>query len=122
MYRDCIAAGLRTTAGSHYITFKAVRQNDASDGYEMGIDSFSISPSGCSREGEEAVVYADSGDTKLNENMSDYGSWSGDRHLEYQATAENDYISFSFYYDEWIETNFATCSKSNVLSEYSNRT
>lgn len=110
------------SAGDHYITFTVSDKNALSTGYELGIDSFRISPSGCSREAEEAAIYGDSGASKVNEEMSGWGSWSGNRHLEYQATGVDDYISLSFYYDQWLETNFATSLPSFTLVEYDNRT
>lgn len=110
------------SAGDHYITFTASDKNVLSTGYKLGIDSFCISPSGCSIEAEEAAVYGDNGASKVNEEMSGWGSWSGNRQLEYQATGVDDYISLSFYYDQWIETNFATSLPSFTLVEYDNKT
>jgi Tfp pilus assembly protein PilV len=108
--------------GDHYITFTVEDKNASSSGYRLGVDSFCISPSGCSREAEEATVYEDTGASKVNEDMSGWGSWSGNRQLEYQATAVDDYIELSFYYDQWIETNFATSLPSFAVLEYDNKT
>ncbi|MEA3369074.1 MAG: hypothetical protein U9Q24_01785 [Candidatus Ratteibacteria bacterium] len=104
------------TAGEHYVTFAV--EGTSQTGYKLGIDSFRLSPCGCSREAEEAVVHNDSGKSKTNEDMVSYGSWSGNRHLEYQAADETDYLSLKFYYDEWIETNFHRCSPSKTLIDY----
>ena len=105
------------TAGEHYITFMVTGTSQS--GYKFGIDSFRLSPCGCSREAEESVIHSDSEKVKINEEMTNYGSWSGNRHLEYQADDETDYVSLKFYYDEWIETNFHRCSPSNTLIDYS---
>jgi hypothetical protein len=109
-------------SGDHYITFTVIGKNSLSTGYRVGIDSFSITPSGCSIEAEEEAISDDGGGSKVNEDMSGYGSWNGNRQLEYQAADVTDYISFSFYYDKWIETNFATASPSNTFIEYGART
>ena len=105
------------TAGEHYITFMVTGTSQS--GYKFGIDSFRLSPCGCSREAEECVIHSDSEKVKTNESMTNYGSWSGNRHLEYQAAQEPDFISLEFYYDEWIETNFHRCSPSKTLIDYS---
>ena len=105
------------TAGEHYITLMVTGTSQS--GYKFGIDSFRLSPCGCSREAEESVIHSDSEKVKINEEMTNYGSWSGNRHLEYQADDETDYVSLKFYYDEWIETNFHRCSPSNTLINYS---
>jgi len=110
------------SAGDHYITFAATDKNSSSTGYKIGVDSFSVSPSGCAREAEETPVYGDGGASKVNEEMVAYGSWSGNRQLEYQAAGAGDYIAFSFYYDQWLETNFATSLPSYTVVEYDNRT
>jgi hypothetical protein len=110
------------TAGDHYITFAVTDKNSSSIGYKVGVDSFSVSPSGCAREAEETPVYGDSGAGKVNEEMVAYGSWSGNKQLEYQAAAVDDYMSLSFYYDQWLETNFATSLPSSTIVEYDNRT
>ena len=104
------------TAGEHYITFMVTGTSQS--GYKFGIDSFRLSPCGCSREAEECVIHSDSEKVKINENMTNYGSWSGNRHLEYQANQEPDFISLKFYYDEWIETNFHRCSPSKTMIDY----
>jgi hypothetical protein len=110
------------SGGEHLITFTAVGKNASSTGYGIGIDCFGVAPSGCLREAELSSVYADGGGSKLNEDMSAYGSWSGNRHLEYQAGHTGDYVSLIFYYDQWLEANFATCSPDYTFVEYSSRT
>jgi len=106
------------TAGEHYITFQLAGTSHG--GYELGLDSFAFSPSGCHREAEECPVHSDSGKTKINEDMVSCGSWNANRHLEYQSNQEDDFISLNFYYDEWIETNFHRCSPAKTLIDYSN--
>lgn len=109
--------------GAHYIGFSVTGKNQLSTGYRLGVDSFSIAPSGCEKEAEEATVHSsDAGRNVTDEDMSAYGSWSGNRHVEYQASGINDQISLDFEYDQWQETNFATCSPYNTFIEYDNRT
>lgn len=108
--------------GNHVLRFTAEGQNASSSGFQMGIDSFIVSPSGCVIEAEEASISSSSGQTAVNEEMITYGVWNGNRHLEFRAAAPDDFIELDFYYDQWIETNFATCSPHNVRIQYSNRT
>ncbi|MCM8782478.1 MAG: hypothetical protein NC828_05460, partial [Candidatus Omnitrophica bacterium] len=111
------------TGGGHTITFTVVGKNTSSTGYKFGVDCFSITPSGCQQEGEEATVNSDSGKLKINEDMTANGSWNGNRQLEYEAdTVGTDFLTFDFYYDQWIETNFTTCLPTNTRIEYDNRT
>ena len=107
--------------GDHEITFTAVGKNpSATVDYKIGVDNFSIDPSGGEREGEEATVSACVG-TNTNEDMSAFGVWSGNRHLEFEPMGLNDYMTLDFYYDQWIETNFGSCMTGNICVEYSRR-
>ncbi len=114
--------------GDHQIKFMITDKNDASSGYKMGVDSFSITPSGCAREGEETNVHALGTGTETVQDVSAYGNWSGDRHLEYAPTGAppppgTGYITYDFYNDEWIDTNFSMPMTATATSvEYSNRT
>jgi len=107
--------------GSHEITFTAVDKNPlATNDYKIGVDLFSIDPSAGEREGEEATVSACVG-TNINEDMTAFGVWSGNRHLEFEPLSVNDYITLDFYYDQWIETNFESCMTGDTYVEYSRR-
>ena len=121
--------------GGHVITFNIIGTNALSTGsrYGLGIDSFSITPSGCAQEAEEAVVVTDYlGSAPVIQDMSTSGNWSGNRYLEYQATGDTDHLSLNFYYDKWIETNFSSSLPyslqtndivdNTVVVEYSRRT
>lgn len=113
---------VRMASGEHYITFTITGKNSLSSGYEIGIDSFAITPSGCTREAEESAIYDSDSSSTANEEMLSYGSWSGNRQLEYQSSDVSDYVSFSFNYDEWLETNFASSSPNLTAIEYGART
>lgn len=119
---------IRLAGGNHYITFTVEDKNPSSTGYGLGIDSFSVTPSGCVREAEEADVRDYDGFAPVPEEMSAYGNWSGNWQLEYRASGVGNHVSLNFYYDKWIETNFADSlpsssgSSSTTVVEYSART
>ncbi len=116
----------------HTISFKTTGQNTASSSFGLGVDLFRITPSGSDREGEDYTflkhpdnsvgVSATSGDTTTREDMSSYGSWSGDHHLEYEANGVDDYITLRFYNDAWRESNFDSGTSDLVVAELSART
>ena len=117
-------------AAPHTITFQLEGKNPASSGYKLGIDCFSIVPSGCQREAEEASVNAHGGGAIAYPDMQAYGNWNGNYQLEYtpglgHTTSGSDYITLNFDYDACIETNFSTADMLNysgLAFEYSNRT
>ena len=119
-------------AGYHTISFKTTRKNAASSNYGTGVDLFRITPSGSDREGEDYTflkhpdnsvgITATSGDSVTRENMSSYGSWSGDYHLDYAANGVGDYITLRFYNDAWRESNFDSGTSDLVVAELSART
>ncbi len=108
---------LQISAGNHTVRFEITGKNASSSGYRMGIDKIILTPSGGSQEGESLTVSADSGKTKVVEDMSVYpssGSWSGNYQLEYQSSAVGDFVTFQTYYDQWREGNFNNMTHSNT--------
>jgi len=104
---------VRLEPGNHTFRFEAVDQNVSSTGFAMGIDTFSITPSGCVRETEFHIPpFASSGDSVSKVYAE---GWSGDNYLEFSADALNDYIAFQVYYDLWRETNFDNSIKENTV-------
>ena len=115
---------IRLAPGPHTLTFNVIGKNSSPSctGYRLGIDSFSVTPSGCQVEAEEAPIKTDSGKAKVDEDMSAYGSWNSNRQFEYRATGVGDFISFDFYYDGWKETNFEYSLPYYTLREYGSMT
>ncbi len=114
--------------GYHTITFKVTDDNDGAEAF--GIDSFSVTPSGSTREAEDYIslthldgsagVSASSGDTITKEDMIADGVWGGNYQLDYNADAIDDYITLRFYYDLWRETNFNQGSLDSLEVKFSN--
>jgi type II secretory pathway pseudopilin PulG len=108
---------VQISAGNHTVRFEVTGKNALSSGYRMGIDKIALTPSGGSQEAESLTISADSGKTKVIEDMSPYpssGSWSGNYQREYQSSAVSDYITFQTYYDQWLEGNFNSMTHSNT--------
>lgn len=106
---------VRLSAGDHQIRFQVTGRNDASSGYEMGIDTVSLTPSGGIQEAEVLTVTADTGDPSTIEDMSGVGFWSGNHHREYRSNTIGDYVEFETYYDQWLESNFYSMTHSNTV-------
>ncbi|MGB2705419.1 MAG: prepilin-type N-terminal cleavage/methylation domain-containing protein [Candidatus Omnitrophota bacterium] len=105
---------IRLDPGNHSLRFEVTGQNASSLGYEIGIDTLSITPSGCKREAEVCAVSATSGDTASIESLPAVG-WSGNMYREYRSDAIGDHITFSLYYDEWLECNFDNSIRENTI-------
>lgn len=105
---DFISFGsLVLTPGEHTFRFEVTGKNTSSADYHIGIDALVLSPSGGKREAEEMLPpAASSGESADNVDLSAVGSWSGYAHLLFHANQVGDYIEFTLYHDEWIETNF----------------
>lgn len=100
-------------SGEHDISFIITGKNPSSSGYKMGIDSFSIAPSGCQREAEVYLPpQASSGQTASKTYES---GWGGDNFASYASSAVGDYITFRAYYDMWVESNFENSTRDNVI-------
>lgn len=98
---------VKLAAGEHDIRFQVTGKNENNtdpNGYGIGIDYFSVTPSGCNREAEYYYPgYYTTGDTVTKEYLS---GWGGNYALSYSANAVGDYITLRFYYDAWLECNF----------------
>jgi len=107
----------RLTPGNHTIRFEVTDKNASSSGYQLGIDTLYLTPSGGN--GQEAEVFippnASSGDTVAKEDLSAYGSvWGGNHQLAYSANAVADYVTIQLNYDQWVESNFSNFSRNKV--------
>ena len=108
----------RLTPGSHTIRFEVTDKNASSSGYQLGIDTLYLTPSGGSGQEVEAFipVNASSGDTVTKEDLSAYGLnlWGGNHQLAYSANAVGDYVTIQLNYDQWVESNFLNFSRNKV--------
>ena len=100
-------------AGNHDITFTITSKNASSSGFGLGVDAFSIAPSGGMREAEIYLPpFASSGDTASKTYVV---GWSGDNFLDFSSNAVNDYVTLRFYYDMWQESNFDNAILDNLI-------
>ena len=110
---DNIAFGsVRLEAGTHTFKFDMVGKNAASTGYGLGIDTISISPSGCRREGETCAVNSSSGGTVSTNYQA---GWSGNNYLEFAGFVSGAYLILDLYYDLWRESNFENSIRDNTI-------
>lgn len=105
--------------GSHAFKFTVSGKNTNSVGYQVGVDTLTVSPCGAEREGEAQLPA--SGQTGATA-VANYpaGSWSGNSQLLFPATGSNATFTLTMDNDRWEETNFrgegALCDK--TLVEY----
>lgn len=110
-------------SGTHTLRFEIVGKNPLATNYNIGIDCFSLTPSGGIRESDAYIPpTASSGKTVTIEDMSAYGNYSGNNQIRYNSTAIGDYITFLPYYDSWVESNFTDFILSNVARDSVNPT
>lgn len=105
-------------AGSHLVKFNVIGKNAASSGYKIGVDTLTASACGVEREGEAQLPpSSQSGATAASEYMAQ-GSWSGNYHLSFPASAVGANFTLNIDNDRWEETNFrgqgALCTKTIV--------
>lgn len=93
--------------GTHYLEFTVVGRNPSSTGYNLGLDTLIMSPSGLPREAEAQTVHSQSANTSHDIEYMPMGNWSGNHHFMFNANGEGDFFTFSMPSDCWIETNFA---------------
>lgn len=106
------------TPGNHDFRFEVT--GTSGGGFGFGIDSISISPSGCDREGEFyvggvdplSVATTDSGAALTNQPQL---GWSGNAYLDYASAGVGDFVNLNLYYDIWRETNFQNGVRNNVI-------
>jgi len=93
----------------HEFKFTVVSKNSASSGYDFGIDLLTINPSGCEREAE---YYTVTGMSEVNAT-----GWSGNYYAEHSSTGVGDEVTYSLYYDAYMETNFYNTVRDNIVLE-----
>jgi type II secretory pathway pseudopilin PulG len=92
--------------GAHTFQFKVSGKNPASSGYNVGIDQLVVSPSYGEREAEAQLpVAAQSGASAVSQYVAN-GSWKGNHHLYFPATAPGNSFTLKMGNDRWEETNF----------------
>ena len=103
---------IRLVSGYHTIKFQVTGQNSSSTGYGIGVDAFSISPSGGLREAEIFIPpFASSGETASKVFVE---GWSGNNFMNYTSNGVGDYVTLRFYYDMWHESNFENSTRDNT--------
>jgi prepilin-type N-terminal cleavage/methylation domain-containing protein len=107
------------TPGSHSYRFNVVSKNPSSSGYKLGLDALNASPSGGRREVEKQTIATSSGATPVSELMTN-GTWSGNAHLSFPATATGHYFTINMENDRWEDENFGGvgASPNNTIVEF----
>ncbi|MFH0907457.1 MAG: prepilin-type N-terminal cleavage/methylation domain-containing protein [bacterium] len=91
--------------GTHSYKFNVVGKNPSSSGYKLGLDAMAVSASGGQREMEKQTISIQSGAAAFVEPMTN-GSWSGNNHLAFPATATGQYVTLGMVNDAWEDDNF----------------
>ena len=99
--------------GNHDFSFEVTEKNDDSSGYKLGVDTFSVNPSGCLQEMEVYTPQSSSGDT--NSKVGPNVMWSGNNFIEYDSDSIGDYVTFRIYYDTWLDANFNNSARNNTV-------
>jgi len=110
---------IKLTSGDHDIRFEIIGKNDASSGFDIGIDSIMLEPSGAS---SREMEYYDSSFAPGGSIAVSGGSvslvndsiWNNSNYLEFTASAPGDYVEITDYYDLIRESSFLTSSLNNV--------
>ncbi len=103
--------------GMQQLEFEVIGKNPNSSGYEIHIDSFSMSRSASGREGEifwpinsnPTLPFYSSVTTGGVVHCEEAGSgweWSGNAQLVFAGTGEQSRIVFNVFNDLWLDTNF----------------
>jgi len=110
------------SAGNHAISFIVTGANAASTGYGIGVDyialSTSISGGSGKREAEALLPATTSSGTTTTEYLN--SPWSGNAHVQYLAPGVDSYVTFTTYYDMWMESNFDKFTHSDTAVYGSN--
>ncbi len=106
---------IRMAPGTHQIRFEVTGKNSSSSGYKIGLDSIALSPSGGFQEAEDLTVAASSGQSSTIENMMAYGNWGGNQQRAFAASGVGNYITLATYYDQWLESDFASMLHDNTM-------
>jgi hypothetical protein len=106
---------VQLSSGTHTIGFRVTGKNAASSSYGIGIDSVSLTPSGGPQEAE-VLTSSGSGASPTIETMTAYGtSWGGGQQIHFPAIATGSTVTFTTNYDQWLESNFSSCTFSNAI-------
>ncbi len=93
-------------AGTQQYTFRVVDRHPESQGYRMGLDALTVSPTGVPREAEaQRVLYELTRPVPVVEFLPG-GIWSGNHRLVLPATAAHDQLTLAMDHDRWEEGNF----------------
>ncbi len=103
---------IKLTSGEHIFKFFITGKNASSSGFSMGLDSVTITKSGCTREVEVYPVEDSSGDSS---SIIYALGWGGNNYFQYSSDAVDDYVSFRIYYDQFLESNFDETIRSNTI-------
>jgi len=102
--------------GYHDFKFEVV--GTSGGGYKFGIDTLSVTPSGCEREIEAyyplSSPHSHSGGSPSKKD--DVTGCSGHYYLEYSSGAVEDYVNLRLFHDVYQESNFqGTTTQQNIL-------
>jgi len=92
--------------GLHTFAFTVAGKNTASSGYKIGVDTLFVSPCYGEREAEAQLPVAAQSGASASAQYMPAGSWSGNYHLYFPATAVGQSFSLSLENDRWEESNF----------------
>lgn len=112
---------IELSPGAHDFKFEVTDQDPLSVGYAFGLDTISISPSGCAREPEIYTIYSDLGETifgSSGETIVAIGPdalWSGNYFLEFGAGAVGSFLTLRLYLDLYRESNFLDSQRDNAI-------
>ncbi len=113
-----VFGSIKLDAGDHTFNFEITGQNDSSSGYDIGIDSMMINPSGSVRETEYYnSTFAPSGALTVSGGSVSRvhnSLWGNDNYLEYKPGGIGDSIEILDHYDLWRESEFLNASLNNV--------
>jgi len=106
------------STGSGYHDFKFEVVSTSGTGYKFGIDTLSVTPSGCEKEVEAyyplSAPHSHSGGSPSKKD--DITGCSGNYYLEYSSGAVGDYVNLRLFHDAYQESNFqGTTDQQNIL-------
>lgn len=108
--REVVSMGTWTLP-SGYQTFRFIIEgkNEASSGYNLGLDMLSLSATGKGTEAEYFVPPHDSsGASAVRQSMSEYPGWSNKSQLYFPASGPGAYFTLRLHNDMWLESTFAS--------------
>ncbi|MCE9614981.1 MAG: prepilin-type N-terminal cleavage/methylation domain-containing protein [Lentisphaerae bacterium] len=104
---DAVLGSTVLSNGNQTLRFRVTGKNPSSSGYRVGLDTLFMSPSYGVREAEAQLPATAVVGTTIPTNVyMNAGSWSGNYHLSFPATATNQSFTLTLPNDRWEETNF----------------